>query len=117
MAFFQARQNTAIIKYLKLREDNQIWRSVRGKEQIHFSTIIQKEAANSKKIQIYLQQWDYRVQRTGKRMVITYEETVKNPFQPFGLEITAKYARYQKMGLRKRRKEAKMKSTETPPEC
>lgn len=47
MAFFQARQKAAIIKYLRWREDKQIQRSV--KEQIHFSNIIQKEAASSKK--------------------------------------------------------------------
>lgn len=32
-------------------------------------------------------------------MVIAYQETVKEPLQPFGLEITARYARYQRVGL------------------
>lgn len=70
-----------------------------GKEEIYFSNIIQEEAASSRKN--YLQkQCDYRAQRTGKRMVITYQETVKDPFQPFGLEITERYARNQRVELR-----------------
>lgn len=27
-------------------------------------------------------------------------ETGKDPFKPFGLEVTARYARYQRVGLR-----------------
>lgn len=69
-----------------------------GKEQVYFSNVIQKEAASSRKTYLQ-QQWDYRAQRTGKRMVIMYQETVKDPFQPFGLEITARYARYQRAAL------------------
>lgn len=30
---------------------------------------------------------------------ITHQETVKDPFQPFGFEITTRYARYQRAGL------------------
>jgi len=55
---------------------------VNGKEQIYFSSIIQKESASSRKT-FLLQQQDYRAQSTGKRMVITYQETVKDPFSTF----------------------------------
>lgn len=90
---FQARHNTAA-KHPIWREDKQIWRSVNGKEQIYFHSIIQKETASSRKT--YLQQkWDYRSQRKGKKTVITYEKTVKDPLQPFRFETTARYARYQ----------------------
>lgn len=71
---FQARQNTAV-KHPIWRENEQIWRSANGKEQIYFPIIIQKETASSRKA--YLQQQrDYRAQRKGKKTAITYEKTV-----------------------------------------
>lgn len=48
IALFQARQNIAV-KHPIWREDKQIWRSVNGKEQIYFHSIILKETASSRK--------------------------------------------------------------------